>query len=195
VVIIGFKIGSPVVDISHQLLSQIVTEGSLAIDATAGNGNDTLFLAGLVGETGQVWAFDIQKQAIENTRRRLTEAGMLHRVRLIHGGHEEIDRFVPQKVHAVLFNLGYLPGGDTGIVTVPETTVKALEKSRELLWPGGILCLAVYWGHPGGKEEKEAVEGWAAQLSPYAWDVEKISFPNRNIAPFVMVIQKKCLEA
>lgn len=193
-VIIGEKIIKSVVEITHQLLSIAVGEGASVIDATAGNGKDTLFLAELIGKTGQVFAFDIQDEAIKKTQDLLNAHGMMERVHLILKGHEMMDHHVNVNVQAVLFNLGYLPGGNPEIITSPSTTICALEKSRKLLAVGGVLVIAVYWGHPGGMEEKEAVEEWIKNLSPKVWDVMKITFPNKNMAPYVIGVQKKSWE-
>lgn len=194
-VIIGEKIIRSVVELSHQLLSTVVDKGSFVIDATAGNGKDTLFLAGLVGETGKVFAFDIQDEAIEKTQALLEAHGMTRRVHLIHKGHELMDDYVNIQVQGVLFNLGYLPGGDPRIVTSPDTTLCALKKSVHLLAVGGVLSIAVYWGHPGGMEERDVVDEWIKELSPREWDVMKITFPNKNMAPYVIGVQKKLWEA
>jgi len=195
VVIIGGRIIRSVVEFSHQLLSTVVHEGSSVIDATAGNGKDTLFLAKLVGETGRVYAFDIQEGAIEKTQNLLESHGMKNRVHLIHSGHELMDKYINGQVQGVLFNLGYLPGGDHKIVTSPNTTISALKKSVHLLSQGGVLSIAVYWGHPGGLEEKNVVDEWVEELSPREWDVMKITFPNKNMAPYVIGVQKKLWEA
>ncbi|MEL7564204.1 MAG: class I SAM-dependent methyltransferase [Dehalobacterium sp.] len=194
-VIIEGKIIRSVVELSHQLLSPVVHEGSSVIDATAGNGKDTLFLAKLVGETGKVYAFDIQEGAIEKTQSLLETHGMKNRVHLIQHGHELVDEYVDEQVQGVLFNLGYLPGGDHKIVTSPDTTICALKKSLNLLAQGGVLSIAVYWGHPGGLEEKNVVDQWVEKLSPREWDVMKINFPNKNMAPYVIGVQKKLWEA
>ncbi|WP_242965172.1 class I SAM-dependent methyltransferase [Dehalobacterium formicoaceticum] len=183
------------VEWSHQFLAQVLGPGSLVIDATAGNGRDTLFLAGLVGRSGKVYAFDIQEEAIMKTRKLLDDAGMEKQVCLFHQSHERMDEVIGEKVDAILFNLGYLPGGDTRIITTAGTTLGALKKAALLLKDYGLLVLVVYWGHPGGPAERDAVEGWAADLSPKEWDVMKISFPNHHLAPFVMIMQKKSGEA
>lgn len=190
-VTIGFRIAPRAVEISHLFIRQVVASGDIVVDATAGNGYDTLFLSQLVGEEGMVIAFDIQEEALRETRIRLEEAGMVHRVKLYQTGHENMDRFISTPVKAVVFNLGFLPGGEAGLVTLPATTVKALEKSLDLLLPGGLICLVVYWGHPGGKEEKQAVEEFVSRLSQDVWDVTEILFPNRFQAPCIVVVQKK----
>ena len=65
---------------AHSLLSGCLKTGDIAVDGTMGNGNDTLFLAQLVGETGKVYAFDIQAAALLATERRLREADVFVRV-------------------------------------------------------------------------------------------------------------------
>jgi ubiquinone/menaquinone biosynthesis C-methylase UbiE len=195
VVIIKKRIVKSAVEWSHEFIAQILEEGSCVIDATAGNGRDTLYLAELVGKTGKVYAFDIQKEAILKTEKLLEEAGLEKQVSLFHQNHEKMAEEVKDNVDAVLFNLGYLPGGDHKIMTNAVTTINALQASVRLLKKEGLLVLVIYWGHPGGREEKEAVEEWAKALSPKEWDVMKISFPNCQMAPYVMIMQKKFGEA
>ena len=52
----------------HAILKNHLREGDQAIDATAGNGYDTLFLAEQIGLSGEVIAIDIQNCAIQSTR-------------------------------------------------------------------------------------------------------------------------------
>jgi SAM-dependent methyltransferase len=148
-----------------------VREGDLAVDATAGNGHDTAFLAELVGPGGRVWAFDVQRCAIDATAARLVALGLGARVELICGGHETVAEFAPSGLGVVMFNLGYLPGGDHALVTRPETTVRALSAALRLLRPGGVLTCVVYPGHPGGTEEAAAVRAAFARCPPGDYEV------------------------
>lgn len=154
----------PLTRIVHQRLQAHLAAGDLAIDATAGNGHDTLFLTRQVGASGAVQAFDIQHRAIEKTRERLQAAAQLAQVTLHQVGHEHMAERIPPgwrgRVAAITFNLGYLPGGDHGTTTLPATTLAALGQSLALLRPGGILSVLAYRGHPGGQAEAEAVEAW-----------------------------------
>lgn len=188
---IYFRITTRAVEICHYFLQGVVQKGDTVVDATAGNGFDTLFLADLVGDFGKVYSFDIQEEAIEETRQRLHEKRFLNRVDLHCTGHENLKKYVKQPVKAVVFNLGYLPGSNKEIVTRGNSTVKALEDSLEMLSSEGIVCLVVYWGHGGGPEERELVENYVSHLSSVQWDVLNLSFPNKVKAPFVIVIQKK----
>lgn len=174
----------PITKQAHEILTT-ETRGSLAIDATAGNGHDTLFLAQLVGPTGTVWAFDLQPEALRNTATKLAEHQIASqlllnagdtpdrqsdsaRVYLIQADHAEMTRHLPieirGKVSVVMFNLGYLPGSDKRCVTTPTSTLKALDAAWTTLAPGGVLSVVVYPGHPGGREEAEAVRGWTQQI-------------------------------
>jgi tRNA G37 N-methylase Trm5 len=151
---------------AHREIAEVLHEGDLAIDATAGNGHDTVFLAKLVGEAGQVIAFDVQEQAIVSTRERLAAEGLLERVKLVHGSHGWIAKHAAAgSVTAVMFNLGYLPGGDHSVITRTEETLQALDGALEALRAGGLLTIVCYPGHEGGDQESAAVVAWAEQRS------------------------------
>ncbi|MGM9567749.1 MAG: class I SAM-dependent methyltransferase [Clostridia bacterium] len=181
----------PVCDRIHEEASKILFPGAVAVDATMGNGLDTLFLCRKVGKEGKVYAFDIQETAVKETEALLKSAEEGSSARLILDGHENMAFYVKEKIQCALFNLGYLPKGDHRIVTRKETTLKALETATSLLAPGGAVFLALYWGHPGGEEEKSAVESFAEDLPSSLWSVSETSFPNKRKAPLMMVIQKK----
>ncbi|QTN33934.1 methyltransferase domain-containing protein [Akkermansiaceae bacterium] len=146
-------------ELLHALLRYHIAPGDLAIDATAGNGFDTIFLAECVGETGRVIAIDIQEPAISATRVRLDAAGLSGRVALHHGTHVDLAEFAAGGVPSVIvFNLGYLPGGDSSVITRTEETLAALRSAIGILAPGGILAVTCYPAHPGGDAEAHAVE-------------------------------------
>lgn len=164
----------------HAALAAIIGEGDAVIDATVGNGHDTLFLAGHVGHSGTVYGFDIQQQALDAAYARLQAAGVEGRASLYHAGHEAMALVLPQtqvgRIRAVVFNLGYLPGGDKTRTTAASTTLAALEQARELLAPGGVISVLAYTGHPGGRDEAEVVKAWARSLAPDYYRV-RISVP------------------
>jgi len=159
----------------HQTLLPRFRPGCIAIDATAGNGFDTLFLALHIGENGSVFAFDIQQQAIENTRKRLSDAGVMDRVALICDGHESMTSHIPKALHGlvdiILFNLGYLPKADKSVITQEPTTLQALKSALKLLAKEGYISILAYPGHPGGREETESVKSWARTLSKTSYTV------------------------
>lgn len=163
------------VDLSHDAIGRYITPGATVIDATAGNGHDTLFLARQVGSGGRVIAFDVQEIALDATRH-LIETGLAGAERpalvLCKESHARLaDALLaidPQVdlIGAAMFNLGYLPRGDKSIVTRPESTVAALTQAFDILLPGGIISIVLYLGHPGGRDEAEAVIAWAKNLAP-----------------------------
>src|SRR5690625_2162761 len=118
-----------IIPFAHDLLAKAVTRGDTVVDATCGNGNDTLFLSSLVGDEGHVFAVDIQRQAIQTTKALLAEHTRKN-FTLIHDSHAHIDTYIDDHVElaAAVFNLGYLPRSDKQIITEPTSTITALEK-------------------------------------------------------------------
>jgi predicted methyltransferase len=179
------------VPLSHLVMRRFVRRGDYVVDATCGNGYDTLLLAELVGSDGRVWAFDIQQKALDATAVRLAEAGMSASVELVHSGHETMAIQCAGPVSAVVFNLGYLPGGDRTIVTRPDSTLISLEQSLGLLEPGGVVIITLYPGHEGGQQESTALETRLVQLPPtgfHVWRMGQMNAP--AIAPYLILIQK-----
>ncbi|MEY9978050.1 class I SAM-dependent methyltransferase [Lysinibacillus sp. RC79] len=180
-----------VLQYAQQLIEDTVEVGDTVVDATAGNGHDTLFLAQLVGDEGQVYAFDVQKSAVDATLHRLLDNGLEHRALVLHRGHEEVANYVHKPVTAAIFNLGYLPGSNHDIITQPNTTLQAIEDLLKLLKIGGLIVLVIYHGHQGGKEERDAVIEYVSQLPQKYVHVLKYEFLNQqNDPPFVIALEK-----
>ena len=147
-----------------QALQPIVQANApcVALDATCGNGNDTLFLLQL-GVT-QVIGFDLQQEAIAQTKQRC-QAFVPPRLILHQCGHEHLGQHIPNTIHCAMFNLGYLPHADSAIITQTETTLSAIQQAYEALAPGGIMSILCYRGHGGGPEETAAVSSQLDELS------------------------------
>ncbi len=152
-------------------MRRTLREGDIAIDATMGNGHDTQFLCELVGETGHVYAFDVQQGALDHTAQRLEAAELDHRATLILSGHETMARFVHAPVRAVMFNLGWLPGAQHIVTTKTSTTLEAVRAAAGLLMPGGVMTICVYPGHEEGSRELSALLDWAAGLDVRTYNV------------------------
>ncbi|TJY40958.1 SAM-dependent methyltransferase [Cohnella pontilimi] len=187
-----------VLSMAHRWVTERAGSGDTVIDATAGNGVDTLFLAQTVGRGGAVFAFDVQEAALERTKRRLADsaaAESLAPVTLLRAGHERMSELIPASLHgyvrAVMFNLGYLPGTDETLITVPETTLPALEAALGLLAPGGVLTAVLYPGHAGGDTEAAAVERWASALPGSRAQTVVYRFSQKRSAPFVIAVEKR----
>ncbi len=167
----------------HSILAGYIRPGDICVDATAGNGSDTEFLCRLTGEGGKVYAFDIQEDAIDHTRKRLGQAGLLDSAELICDSHEKMKEYVREQVSAVVFNLGYLPGGDHKIATLPDISLRAAREGLSLLKPGGVLGICIYSGGDTGYEEKAAFLRWLKDLDTREWLVILHSFYNRGNDP------------
>lgn len=180
------------VEFSHLLLKENVAAGDIVIDATAGNGHDSKFLADLVGAAGKVYSFDIQKEAITETNELLEKNGLAAQVQLIMDSHANLDQYLNKKIAAAIFNLGYLPGGNKEIITRKESTITALEKSINLLKKNGIIILVIYSGHPGGAEEKNGILDFASKLNYKEFNVLNYEFLNQpGPPPQILAIKKR----
>ncbi len=175
-------------ELSHDFLAEVLDESSVAVDATMGNGHDTVFLAGLAK---QVYAFDVQEQALQKTQDRLDQAGLTN-VELILDGHEHLGDYVTEPVAAGIFNLGYLPAADKTVITQAQTTLSAIDQLLARLVSGGRIALMVYYGHPGGEGEKEAVLAHLSALDQQFFTVMTYGPINQiNTPPFLIMIEKK----
>ena len=177
-------------DIAKNFLNQaqIRIDGELA-DFTMGNGHDTLFLCSLV-PNGTVYAFDIQEQAIVNTRARLDEAEVTSKVVLIHDSHENAKKYINGEIDAGMFNLGYRPGGDKGIHTMHESTLSAVKEAVDMLKKGGILVISVYPGHEEGRIEADALLEMLSQYDKKLYSISRFHLVNSPSAPFVIAVEK-----
>lgn len=175
--------------LAQEILKPLIAPGDTVIDATAGNGHDTRFLAECVGDSGNVLAFDIQEAALAATRDLLVEAGFAGRVKLVHGSHGTMETHaVAGSVAVVMFNLGYLPGEDHALTTQSAETISALEAAGRVLKPGGVLSVVCYPGHPAGAIEAEAVEAWLAGKTTIGWRVARYgAIGTKRPAPFLLV--------
>lgn len=176
---------------SKTLIKQHTSSKSIVVDATCGNGNDTLFLAEQV-PLGHVYGFDIQDLALENTREKIKD---FTHVTLIKDGHENVTRYIQENhkghIDAAIFNLGYLPKGDKSIVTKPDTTIQAINSLLTMLSIEGIIILVIYHGHIEGQIEKNEILEYLSNLDQKQAQVLQYKFLNqRNHAPFICAIEK-----
>jgi predicted methyltransferase len=176
---------------SHELISRVVCNGDTVVDATAGNGNDTAFLAKLVGTGGQVYSFDIQQSALDTTRNKLEAENFMDRVKLINDGHQNMLKYVKEPIKAAMFNLGYLPGGDHNIGTRADTTIEAIKSSMELLVPHGIISIVVYYGGDSGFDEKNEVMNYIRTIDCKKFTVMQTEFVNQiNCPPIFVCVER-----
>lgn len=179
-------------NIIHRIIEEKVQPGDICIDATAGRGNDTLFLAKLVGVTGHVTAFDIQQDAVDSTRALLEANGMSDRADVLLKSHSEMDEVCEEgTVSCITFNFGWLPKGDHNIFTNKSTSIPAIEKGMKLLKSGGIMTLIIYYGRETGFEERDALLEYLPTINSGRYTVIEMPFVNRpNCPPIPIVILK-----
>ncbi len=175
-----------VIEFTHAMLQDHLTADSVVIDATCGNGHDTLFLA---GRARHVHAFDIQDSAIQATKTRLASNGLTN-VTYHPMSHTAIGDVVDEPVRAVIFNLGYLPGSDKSVTTTYQTTLAALKSAMGRLEKTGVIAMVLYPGHPQGMEEVEHIELFLQSL-PAHYLISKHTMVNRHNAPFLIFIQQR----
>jgi hypothetical protein len=185
---------------SHLILSGRLRAGDVVVDATAGNGHDTVFLAQHVLPEGRVFAFDVQGEAIEATKSQITkhktQITSSESITLHHAGHERMAELLPPelrgKLRAVMFNLGYLPGGGKTLITRTDTTLLALQQATEWLGGDGVLTVVVYPGHEGGREEADEVQRWMAALPSDRFEAQRLGYVNfKPTTPFCLAVRKR----
>ena len=180
-----------IIHFADSLAERAIKPGDTVIDATMGNGHDTVKLAQWVGPEGLVHAFDIQPQALQNTQERLQEHGLFERCKLHLRGHQFMAEAVTETESAVIFNLGYLPGQDKLITTEVTTTLLAIEQSLVLLKESGVLLIVVYPGHEQGRIEQEALDQWIKQVDTRLYRSLRYQFENTAApAPYVLAVEK-----
>ena len=172
-----------------RFIREQVQPGDFCIDATMGNGNDTLLLSQLCGENGKVIAFDIQEMALSNTKKRLEEANAPRNYQLYLDSHTNLLSYAqPDSVSCIAFNFGYLPGGDHGKATKGDTSIQAMEQALTLLKKGGLLSLCIYSGGDSGFEERDTILSWLKTLDSRKYLVIKSEYYNRPNNPPIPVL-------
>lgn len=167
-------------------------EGDVAVDFTMGNGYDTVFLSKTVGDSGKVYAFDIQESALVSTKKNLRENNCPDNWHLICASHHRAPEFVTEKIKAGMFNLGYLPGsGKKQLTTKRTTTLPAVKNALEMLGDDAVLLVAVYPGHPEGALEGEELVKYFSEISRFKYSIAQFRMLNSPESPFFIVIETK----
>ncbi len=178
-------------DLQKHFILTHLKEGDVAVDFTMGNGHDTEFLSKTVGESGHVYAFDVQEMALASTKKHLSEVGCPENYTLIHDSHHNVKKYVDTKIKAGMFNLGYLPGSDKTVTTMRETTLPAIEAAIDLMDRDAIILVAVYPGHAEGEAEGKMICEYLASLSRYKVCATRINILNSPTSPFFIIIENK----
>ena len=179
------------IELHKHFILQHLKEGEVAVDFTMGNGNDTLFLSKAVGASGRVYAFDIQEEALNSTRARLTENGAPENYTLICASHHRVREFVKEPIKAGMFNLGYLPGsGKKGVTTMRETTMPAVIDAIDMLAPDGVLIIAIYPGHEEGALEGDMLREYFKTTSRFRICPSEFHILNSPTSPYFFLVEK-----
>jgi 16S rRNA C1402 N4-methylase RsmH len=178
-----FKYVANISDLAHHIAKCYCMNFKIAVDATLGNGYDTDYLS---SKFNQVYSFDIQKNTIDNYKLKAID-----NVVLINDSHEYLDKYILNKVDFIIYNLGFLPGGDKSITTRSSSTIKSLHSALQILASGGIVCICIYSGHSEGREEKSAIEELVCNLEKSEYGVMRHTIMNRISAPELVVIEKR----
>jgi len=187
------------IDLAHQHLESIIKPGDTVIDATCGNGHDTLVLAklALTSDSGKIFAIDRQADAIESTKQLLTKQlsrAVINRIEFSQRCHSTFpEHLTPRSVNVFQYNLGYLPGGNKAITTTVETTLQSIRNAMQLLQAGGLILITCYPGHAEGMREEEAIIKLCSSFDPKIWSCSHYRWMNRSKAPSLVLIQKKLL--
>lgn len=185
------------IDLAHKHWKSLVKQGDTVIDATCGNGHDTLVLAQLTltSNAGQLFALDLQQEAIDASKQMLL--GRLGRdiydkIHFVQGCHSRFpDEVAPHSVKLIAYNLGYLPGGDKSKTTQTETTLESIKQAQELIQDGGLISITCYPGHEEGKREEDHIMDFSTKLDPKKWSCCYHRWSNRTNAPSLLLIQKR----
>lgn len=178
--------------LQKDFLLRHVKEGGVAVDFTAGNGHDTSFLSRAVGKKGRVYAFDVQREALESAKKTLACDGCPDNVTLILDSHDNAKAYVTEKISVGMFNLGFLPGGDRSVTTMRRTTLPAVRfAAEEMLDSGGALTVAVYPGHPEGDAEGAELREYYKTLDRREFCCTEIHIVNSPMSPYFTLIERR----
>ena len=167
--------------LTHAFMAQHIRLGDVCIDATAGKGRDTLFLCRLVGDEGRVLALDIQPDAVAQTTALLTAEGCVDRATVVQDCHSRLARYAdPATVAGIMFNFGWLPGGDHTTFSHADTSIAAIAAGLDLLKAGGVMTLCIYHGRENGTAERDAILAYLPTIDPRRYTVIRGDFTNRT---------------
>ncbi len=191
----SFPLFTTPLDLAHHFWANLLQENDTVIDATCGNGKDSLALASLLKtkKNTTLYCLDIQNTAMHTTKELLKHLTpeFLSSVHFFQMSHADIPIDLIKKTKLLVYNLGYLPGGDKSITTLTSSTTISICKAIEYLPLGGVISLTCYPGHAEGKKEEEALLSFFSCLDPKIWCFTSFIWNNRKASPSFLLVQKK----
>lgn len=161
---------------------------NIVVDMTAGNGYDSKFILENLSPK-ILYAFDIQKEAQENTQKLL---GHRDDFKFILDSHANIDKYIKEKIDLAIYNLGYLPRGNKNITTKASSTIESLEKLLSMINKNGKVIITVYPGHEEGLLESKRLSVYLEKLDQKDFVVLNLSYENQeNSPPYIYIVGKK----
>ncbi|MDM8533684.1 class I SAM-dependent methyltransferase [Clostridiaceae bacterium HSG29] len=178
--------------LSKEYMDKKMKKALVVVDATMGNGFDTCYLRSKLDSKGFLYAFDIQKTAIENTKKRLIEKNIYSNVLLINDSHAEFKKYIDKDVDLIIYNLGYLPKGDKNISTSSESTLISIKSGMDILNYEGLIIVTIYPGHLEGKKEFDVISEFLKTVDQKKFEIMKMEFYNHiNNPPVLFIIERK----
>ncbi len=172
-------------EIVNNYLRENVSKNDVVVDATIGNGNDTLLLANLASF---VYGFDIQKDALNNTKK-LLDSNNISNYKLIKDSHLNLYNYLSD-FKGVVFNLGYLPKGDKTVTTKEEVTIETLRLIANKITANSFIIMTVYVGHKEGIKESVSIKEFLKRLDE-SFNVLVHSNESSPLSPYVVIIEKR----
>lgn len=176
--------------LAHETWAKLVQAGDTVVDATCGNGHDARILAALAlgRNQGRLILFDRQEQALQKSLQNLHDMP-LEQIEAHNLCHSKMDTVIaPHSCKLIVFNLGYLPGGDKSYTTHGDTTLQAIKAAMGCLQPKGTISITCYPGHPAGKIEEEQVVAFCQGLDLQEWSVSSHRIINRQNHPHLLFV-------
>ncbi|MBQ6583012.1 MAG: class I SAM-dependent methyltransferase [Mogibacterium sp.] len=194
--------GVTVTERCHMLLRPHLHTGDLVVDCTAGNGHDTRFLARCVGPRGKVLAFEIQEQAANKLRKKIAKE--YPQVMVVCGNFTSLEEVlrdsaggegvIPEPA-VIVYNLGWLPGGDHSFTTKAEETIASVRQALRLVKPEGVVSIITYPGHEEGLREEREITALLSELPSDEYEALTIRQTNRGInCPVQHIVLRRRLQ-
>lgn len=174
-------------DLAHKYWKDFLKKEDAAIDATCGNGHDSLVLAEILTE-GYLFCYDIQEKAILETKKRLE--GQPSKITFLQKSHIDFSD-VGRPIQLVVYNLGYLPLSDKALTTMTHSTLISVQTALKKILPGGAVSITCYPGHEEGEKEENALLSLLRDLPSHHYTVSYHQWINRPKSPTLLWIIKK----
>lgn len=172
----------------HALAKKHIHQGATVVDATCGNGYDSLFLYKIVCSLGgHIYSYDIQEEAISSTKQSYLFDEQY--ITFVNESHEQFN--FSGQVSLFVYNLGYLPGGKKEITTTAASSFASVNAALLKLNSEGGIIITCYTGHKEGNYEAHRLIEFAKTLNSLEYTSSRFYCSKSPKAPFVIYVQRK----